>query len=333
MKKYKIAISGTGNIFFKHLQSIKSNKNFSICGITDKKRKKKFRKFTFFKNLKDAFKKDRKLDIVNLLTPSGNHFKETIFSLKNRKNVIVEKPLALRLDHVNQILKLEKKFKKKVFVVFQHRLNPAFLELKKCLEKKKLGKIFLVSSKLHWCRNDHYYKGNWRGTWKYDGGVVTNQGIHTIDIINLLFGNFESIFARSNKISKFIETEDVCSVSGRLKKGIICNMEFTTATRPNNLENSITVLGTKGFFKIGGKNFNETTNSFNKGTKKININNLHKKFYKEIYYSLKKNSKNKFSSLSSIKSLETIVGIYQSLKFKKEIKFPIKKNIKIQLGY
>jgi len=332
MKKYKIGISGTGNIFSKHLNCILNNRNFSIGGVTDKKNVKKINNLTFFKSLKELILKKKDLDIINLLTPSGKHFEETIFSLKNKKNVIVEKPLALKLEQINKICKLERKVSKKVFVVFQHRLNPAVLEFKKFLKKKKIGKIFLITARLHWCRHEHYYKNNWRGTWKYDGGVVTNQGIHTIDLINSIFGDFKSVFARSNQISKFIETEDLCTVSGRLKNGIICNMEFTTAARPQNLENSITFLGSKGYFKIGGKNFDEFSHSFMKDTKKINVKNLHDKFYIEIYSSLSKNSKNKFSSLSSIKSLETIVGIYQSLKLKKEIKFPIKKNMYIKLG-
>ena len=200
------------------------------------------------------------------------------------------------------------------------------------LKEKKLGKIFLISTRLYWCRDNKYYKGNWRGTWKYDGGVTTNQGIHTIDIITSIFGQFKKVFARSNKISKFIETEDICSVSGELKNKIICNMEFTTSARPKNLENSITVLGDRGYFKISGKNLDQYSSNFENKLKKINVKNLHFDFYKSLNLTLSKNKKNNFTATSAIKSIETIHGIYHSLKFKKEIKIPTYKKFKLKLG-
>ena len=330
MKNYKISFFGAGNIFSKHYSAIKKHRNFFLDEVCEKNKNNNFNFDLLNEENKILSKKN--LDIISVLTPSGHHFNQTKKILLSKKHAIVEKPLALKIDQIKEIIKLEKKNKKKVFVVFQHRLNPTVLKLKKFLKEKKLGKIFLISARLYWCRNDHYYKNNWRGTWRNDGGVVTNQGIHIIDLITSIFGQFKKVFAKSNTISKLIETEDICTVSGELKNNIICNMEFTTAVRPENLENSITVLGSKGYFKILGKNLNEYSNFIEKKSKKINIKNLHEKFYEELYLSLSKKKKNNFSASSSIRSLETIVSIYQSLKSKKEIAFPINKKFKIKLG-
>lgn len=330
MKKINVSFFGTGNIFAKHLKALKKSKKFQLLNLYDIKKKNNL-KFNLYDSEKNILNK-KNLDIVAILSPSGEHFKQAKKVLLSKKNVIVEKPLALKINHINELIKLEKKYKKKIFVVLQHRLNPAVLKLKKLIEEKKLGKIFLISARLYWCRNDHYYKNNWRGTWKHDGGVVTNQGIHTIDIITSLFGQFKKLFARSNTFSKLIETEDICTVSGELKNKILCSMEFTTSVRPENLENSITVLGDKGYFKILGKNLDEFSSNLEKKNTKINVKDLHHKFYKEISMTLLKNKKNNFSAFSSIKSMNTILGIYQSLKYKREIKFPIKKNMKIKLG-
>ena len=329
MKIYKVGLFGAGNIFSKHFEIFKKNKKFSLASIYDRKIEK-ISKSRLYDNEKNILKK-KDIDIITVLSPSGFHFKQTKKILTSKKHAIVEKPLALKIDHIKEIIQLEKKHKKKVFVVFQHRLNPAVIKLKKFLKENKLGKVFLISSKLYWCRNQSYYKNNWRGSWKQDGGVVTNQGIHNIDLITTIFGGFQKLFARSNTISKLIETEDVCVVSGILKNNIICNMEFTTAARPENLENSIIVLGDKGYFKISGKNLDQYSNNFEKKLKKINIKNLHKEFYENLYQTLSKKTKNNFSASSSMKSLETIVAIYQSLKCKREIKFPLKK-LKIKLG-
>ena len=330
MKIYNIGFLGAGNIFGKHQKAINNKKYLSIKSIYDKK--KNIKQFKKSNNQKDILC-DKNIDLIALLTPSGNHFKEIIKSLSHNKHVVVEKPLVLKLHQIGKIISYKNKMKKKVFVVFQHRLNPCVLKLKKILRKKILGKIFLVSSRLYWSRNQDYYKkSSWRGTWKNDGGVTTNQGIHTIDILVDLFGPVESVFARSKKVSKFIETEDVSIVSMKFKSGIICNMEFTTAVRPSNLENSITVLGSKGYFIINGTNFNQFSSSIQKSVKKVDIGNLHEKFYSEIYKSLKKKKKNIFSPESCTMVQEVLTGIYQSLKLKKEIRFPINKNIYIKLG-
>ncbi len=330
MKIYNIGFLGAGNIFGKHQKAINNKKYLSIKSIYDKK--KNIKQFKKSNNQKDILC-DKNIDLIALLTPSGNHFKEIIKSLSHNKHVVVEKPLVLKLNQIGKIISYKNKIKKKVFVVFQHRLNPCVLKLKKILRKKILGKIFLVSSRLYWSRNQSYYKeSSWRGTWKNDGGVTTNQGIHTIDILVDLFGPVESVFARSKKVSKFIETEDVSIVSMKFKSGIICNMEFTTAVRPSNLENSITVLGSKGYFIINGTNFNQFSSSLQKRTKKVDVSNLHEKFYSRIYESLKKNYKNIFSPESCITAQEVLTAIYQSFKIKKEIKFPIKHNIYTKLG-
>tara|TARA_Y200000002_G_scaffold382106_1_gene398053 strand:+ start:9165 stop:10160 length:996 start_codon:yes stop_codon:yes gene_type:complete len=330
MKKYKVGIIGVGNIFLNHYNAIQKSKNFSIKGINDLT--KIFSNKYYFKNRDNIFK-SKNIDLISVLTPSGNHFTDTVQSLKNNKHVIVEKPLSLKLEHLNKIVKLEKKFNKKVFIVFQHRLNPSIIELKKCLYQRKIGKVFLVSSRLYWSRNDNYFKkSNWRGTWKYDGGVATNQGIHTIDIILELFGEPKSVFARSNKISKYVEADDFCTASVLFKSGVVCNMEFTTAVRPSNLDNSIMVLGSKGYFHINGKNFNQYTSSLFKKKKLINTNNLYSKYYDKIYRCLSKKEKNNFSAKSSVKSLKLLIAINQSIKSKKEIKYPISNKIKIKLG-
>ena len=99
-----------------------------------------------------------------------------------------------------------------------------------------------------------------------------------------------------------------------------------------NLENSITVLGDKGYFKISGKNLNEYSNSLMKKPKKFNLDNLFVEFYRKVFQTLYKKEINHFSAHSARKSLEIITAIYQSLKLQKEIKFPISKKIKIKLG-
>ena len=55
--------------------------------------------------------------------------------------------------------------------------------LKKTITSGKLGEIFLTTIRLRWSRGAKYYnQAKWRGTWKYDGGVIANQCAHHIDL-------------------------------------------------------------------------------------------------------------------------------------------------------
>ena len=76
-----------------------------------------------------------------------------------------------------------------LFVVMQNRLNPLMKLLKEVVEKNLLGKISSLSIRVWWCRDQKYYdQAAWRGTWKLDGGVFMNQGIHHLDLMSWLLG-------------------------------------------------------------------------------------------------------------------------------------------------
>jgi hypothetical protein len=112
-------------------------------------------------------------------------------------------------------------------------------------------------------------------------------------------------------------------------------MEFTTNCVPNNLENSLTVLGSKGYVKITGKNLDDKflTNLNFKNLKKKENTSLHAKFYDKVLDTLLYKKKNEFSAESAKSSLELLTAIYKSIELNKEIKIPLGKNTITKLGY
>ena len=138
-------------------------------------------------------------------------------------------------------------------VVKQNRFNLPITYIKKLIEEKAFGKIFLGSIRMRWSRSQEYYdSAEWRGTWKHDGGVLANQGIHFVDMIQWLMGDVESVFAQSINASLNIEAEDTLVSTVKFKNGALATFEFTTATQPRDIEGSISILGTKGTASIGG---------------------------------------------------------------------------------
>ena len=103
-----------------------------------------------------------------------------------------------------KIIKLSKKYKKKVFVVMQNKLNLPVLKLRQDLKKKRFGNIFHSSVIVRWRRDQKYYDNdNWRGTWKLDGGVVSNQASHHLDLLRTIMGDPISVYAKAcNHIAK-----------------------------------------------------------------------------------------------------------------------------------
>jgi|TARA_Y100000294_G_scaffold177753_1_gene204627 predicted dehydrogenase len=218
----------------------------------DKKKNKKFSKLfnlPITKSLNNFLNK--KMDFVYIATESGNHAEHIMKCFNANKNVIVEKPPVLR---VNQLINLEKVARKKkllFYVIYQNRLNRSVVFVKKILDDKLKKKIIFVNLKLLWCRKQNYYN-DWHGKWKHDGGVIAMQGIHYIDLLCHLFGKpIKCISHQANKSNK-LQAEDTNIGLITFQNGINCQVSFTTALRPEDIEASIEIVMQKKTIKLCG---------------------------------------------------------------------------------
>ena len=236
---------------------------------TDNKKKKKFQKYfncKTSKNLNDFFKV--KNDYVYIATESGNHFKHILMCLKNNKNVIVEKPPVLKINQLIYLDRLARNKKLKLYTIFQNRFNKSVQYLKKILKNK--NKIIFADLSLIWSRKQSYYS-DWHGNWKLDGGVLAQQGIHYIDLLNYLLGKpIKCISSISNKVNR-LQAEDTHSAIVEYKNKISCTINMSTAFRPKDFEASIKIYSKNKIYILNGLCCN-----------KIEINDLNKKKSKLI---------------------------------------------------
>ena len=94
------------------------------------------------------------------------------------------------------------------FPIFQNRYNAA-VKVKHALVNDELGDVRIVSVRVRWCRPQSYYDlSPWRGTYAQDGGALTNQGIHHIDLLRYLVGDIKSVHATMRTMGADIEVED-----------------------------------------------------------------------------------------------------------------------------
>ena len=351
MKKLKVCVFGLGKIFKKHQQAIKDCKKYfqleSVCEINLKKFKnyELNKKVSRYLSIDDACK-NSKADIAVILTPSGYHYEHTRKISKFFKSIIVEKPMAMNFHEAKKIIKNFKRLKKNLFIVKQNRFNPPIIELKKAIDQKRFGKIFLATIRLRWNRDTKYFMQDmWRGTWKYDGGVLANQASHHIDLLQWLVGDLKSVYAKTLKIVKTTKVPDTCLALIKFKNGAIGSIEATTATSPKNIEGSISILGTKGTVVVGGFATSKIETWEFQNKKKIDyvlknsslqkqniIKSNHISFYENVYKFLQNKRNSVTTYIDGAKSIKIIDKLYCSAEISREV-FLDDKNYSKKLGH
>jgi len=321
-----LAIIGCGRIFNKHFSSINKNKNFKLIAICDTDIEKldnfNIKNVKKYLYVKEMLKKE-KIDMVSILTPSGYHLKNFTEVSKYVKNILIEKPLTTSLNDAYKIFSLSKKNNNNVFVVMQNRFNKPILKLKELIANKRLGKIFMSSVRVRWHRDEKYYNlAKWRGTKKYDGGILFNQAAHHIDMLSWLNGPVKKIFSlKNNLVVKNIEHEDTLVSTILFKSGAIGSLEVTVGTRPDDLEGSISVLGTKGSVEISGFSMDQIKHwNFYKKINKPKFKKHdhiygigHIQLYKEIFKAINK-KKNICPTLEDgLQNVKLIENFYKSI--------------------
>jgi UDP-N-acetyl-2-amino-2-deoxyglucuronate dehydrogenase len=189
-------------------------------------------------------------DIISILTPSGLHAQHIEQLLEHRIPLIVEKPLSLRLADAERVTALAQELQVPLFTVLQNRFNPPVRHLKGALDAGRLGDLVSVNVCVRWCRHPEYY-ADWHGTWQYAGGVLANQAIHHVDLLSWLVGEPVGIVAYADRHLQ-MRIEDTLVAALRFRYGGLGTIEVTAATRPKDIEGSLTVLGTEGSVKVGG---------------------------------------------------------------------------------
>jgi UDP-N-acetyl-2-amino-2-deoxyglucuronate dehydrogenase len=198
-------------------------------------------------------------DCIILTTPSGLHPSQAILSANAGKHVLSEKPMATKWEDGVRMVRACEEAGVHLFVVKQNRKNATLQLLKKAVESKRFGQIYMVNMNVFWQRpqQGYYDQAKWRGTWDMDGGAFMNQASHYVDLLEWIIGPIESLHAYTATLARDIETEDTGVMSVKWRSGALGSLNCTMLTYPKNLEGSITILGEKGTVRIGGVAVNE----------------------------------------------------------------------------
>jgi predicted dehydrogenase len=195
----------------------------------------------------------RPMDFVIVGTPSGLHCEQAIAAVRRGLHVLVEKPLDVTTQRVDQLLEECDRNKVTIGVIFQDRTAPHLAWLRERIAAGDLGRLLEVSAELRWYRPPEYYAASsWRGTWAFDGGgALMNQGAHTVDLLLWLAGDVDRVSATTRTALHAIEVEDTAVACLEYGNGAVGTLEVTTAAYPG-FPRRLTVTGSEGTIVVEG---------------------------------------------------------------------------------
>jgi len=282
--RYKVGIIGCGAILNRHLESIDSNDDFELISMCDIQENlvnmiSKERNVFAYTDYKDMVL-NSDINFVTIASPNSLHYEQAIFCLENGCDVLIEKPVAFTSEEINDIIEVSNKYNRNSYCVLQVRLNPTVQFIKDVLNENLLGDIYSVNFIQRWQRPLEYFTG-WRSIPSIGGGTLYEVGIHYLDILQYIFGkpnvHSSKIYNMKHKNNEIEDT--VYSILDYGNFGGTC--EVTISTEPHNLECSISISGSNGFVKIGGKALNiiESGNFLSHGSQ-IEYDKIKKKYDK-----------------------------------------------------
>jgi UDP-N-acetyl-2-amino-2-deoxyglucuronate dehydrogenase len=341
-REFKVALVGCGRISANHFEALSRIDGLrlsAVCDVIEERAKAAGEKwgvpwFTSYEQLLER----GECDVVTLATPSGMHPNHGIMAARAGKHVVSEKPMAISLSAADDLVNACDEAGVQLFVVKQNRLNATIQLLKRALDKGRFGRLFMANATVRWARPQEYYdQAKWRGTWEFDGGAFMNQASHYVDLIQWLVGPVESVMAKTATMARRIEAEDSGAAVLKFRNGAIGVLEVTMLTFPRNLEGSITLLGEKGSVKIAGTAVNKIETwqfaEYDDDDRLVEAANTsppsvygfgHEPYYRNVLKVLRGEAAPDTDGRGGRKSLELILGIYESAKTGREVPLPLR---------
>lgn len=341
----RFGLIGCGFISRKHLQALASCKDAQLTAISDlhvarmEETKEYYQSIsgepqtiTCYTDYREMLA-DSQIDAIIIASFSGLHALMAKEVLRAQKHVVLEKPMALSIAEANEIIALAEKQQRELMVCHQLRFRPVMQKIKQLIDTGKIGKPYLGVASIRINRTPDYYSAAvWRGKWSTDGGMLINQGIHLVDLLQWFLGDVKTVYGEITQTSPIKETEDVAVGIIHFKnnaKGII---EANIVTKPYNLGYSLSIFGEKGTISIEGPSLNKISRWFMEGEETnmeeldqlLNDGNEELYMYEDFIAAVNSQGRHVLiDGKEGKKALEVIFAIYQSELKKQVVNFPL----------
>jgi predicted dehydrogenase len=277
-------------------------------------------------------------DLVAICTPSGSHAALALEACAaGVSNILVERPMALRLADADAMNAACADGGARLFVVGQSRYSRPVHKLREALEQGRFGRLVLGAVRLLWCRRqEDYDEADWRGTWAMGGGVFSEEASDHVDMLVWMMGEIRSVKAMSTTRLARIEAEDTGVALLRFQGGALGLIEATTAARPEDLEGSVSILGEGGAVEVGGLAMDRMSVWRFEQTRPEDALVLeahganppdgqgfgHREYYRDVFDAIERDGPPVVDGREARRSLEAISAIYESIESGREVRFP-----------
>lgn len=240
----RIGVIGCGDVSVVHFEAIRDIEGLELVGVADTDPQALARAveatgvpgFASTQELIDGVGPDA----VHVTTPHDAHIDPSLTALAAGVHVLQEKPLAHTLEEGRRLvdaLAAAPADGPKVGICFQNRYNLASQRLHEMLRSGELGAVRGAWASVVWTRTAEYYRAKpWRGTWAGSGGgLLINQAIHTLDLVQWLLGGVERTdgHVATRKYGDVIEVEDTAELLLHHPGGITTSF-YATLTAPQH---------------------------------------------------------------------------------------------------
>lgn len=344
-RSFRVAFVGCGRISGNHFDALSKIEGLDLVAVCDtveaRAREAGERLGVPWFTSQEQMLQSVECDVVSIATPSGLHPQHGIVAARAGKHVVCEKPMAITLSSADELVKACDDANVHLFVVKQNRLNATIQLVKRALDKGRFGRLYMANATVRWTRPQEYYdQAPWRGTWEFDGGAFMNQASHYVDLMQWFMGPVESVMAKTATMARRIEAEDSGAALLKFRNGAIGVMEVTMLTFPKNYEGSITILGEKGTVRVGGTAVNRIEHwqfaDYDDDDKLVEAANTnppsvygfgHEPYYRNVLRVLRGEAAPDTDGRGGRKSLELILGIYESAKTGRDVPLPLRAQI------
>jgi predicted dehydrogenase len=237
--KLRAGIVGTGAISDSHARAIAAYDGAELVGVADTHpdRASAFAErwggVATFADLDGLLA--LQLDVLHICTPPSVHAEQAIAAFEAGAHVICEKPAALSLAELDRMTDAAVKAGKQLAIVFQQRTGTAAEHVRAQLHAGAFGRPLVATCLTLWYRGQDYFDVPWRGNWATEGGGPTlGHGIHQIDLLAHLLGDWATVSGQLWRLGRETETEDVSTAVLTFRSGVVASV-VTSALSPREV--------------------------------------------------------------------------------------------------
>lgn len=232
----RVALVGTGAVAHLHARAVAAHPRAEIVAVTNLTRPPaedfaaRYAVPAVYDDLAELLAAEHP-DVVLICTPPGVHRDQTVQAFAAGAHVVVEKPPASSLDELDEMRAAAAAAGRQLAVVFQQRTGTAAAHVRRLLQSGALGRPLLAVCQTLWFRGDDYFAVPWRGKWETEGGGTTlGHGIHQLDLLAYLLGDWASVQGRLWRLDRETQTEDVSTATVTFANGVVAQVATSTVS-------------------------------------------------------------------------------------------------------